>query len=353
METAPWDAFLNNRPGAHFQQTSLWAEVKRIYGWKPLWIWATRAGRMLGGAVLLTMRVSGFAHIGYVSRGPIWDADEPGAMEASANALFDVARLHRLAYLVIVPPYEGGELVAYLRSRHFRVKPDHFPPSVATDTATLTINLTRGPDALLADMSMSKRQNVRRALRKDVRVRLGGAADAAVFRDLMWQSCQRRGIRPSPPQSDFFDTLWRVMGPSGKLRLFIAEVDGQPISGACTFVSGGTMYLWRVGWSGTFEKHGTNDLLHLEAMRWAQEHGCRTFDFMHIVPDHARAILDGTRADGSYSGVTDFKTGFGGQVRLLPSPFYRSFHPAVYPALRMGGARVIEAWSKRVKLRIS
>jgi lipid II:glycine glycyltransferase (peptidoglycan interpeptide bridge formation enzyme) len=102
------------------------------------------------------------------------------------------------------------------------------------------------------------------------------------------------------------------------------------------------MQLWRVGWSGTHDDHNPNDLLHWEMMKWAKENGCDTFDFMHIEPIHAKAILRGERIKDLYSGVTDFKTSFGGRVRLLPEQFYRSFDPLIQTVLNAGAARIME-----------
>jgi len=216
-------------------------------------------------------------------------------------------------------------------------------PPRGVGRATLLIDLRQDLDALLADMSMTKRQNLRRAVRKGVRVRVGDAADAEIVRELMWTACERRGISPSPPHKDIFENLWKVMGPTGGVKFFIAEVDGQPVAAACVQVFGGTMQLWRVGWSGTHDHCNPNDILHWEMMKWAKENGCHVFDFMHILPDHARAILRGERIEDSYSGVTDFKTSFGGRVRLLPEIYYRSFDPLTHSVLNLGAARIMES----------
>jgi lipid II:glycine glycyltransferase (peptidoglycan interpeptide bridge formation enzyme) len=78
-------------------------------------------------------------------------------------------------------------------------------------------------------------------------------------------------------------------------------------------------------------------------MRWAKDNGCRFFDFLHIEPEHARAILRGERVKDWYSGVTEFKTSFGGKVRLLPDLYYRSFSPVANVAFDFGAARIVES----------
>jgi lipid II:glycine glycyltransferase (peptidoglycan interpeptide bridge formation enzyme) len=340
-EAHPWDAFVSKYPGAHYEQTSGWGKVKQIYGWKPTWVWIARGVQILGGAMILTRRVGRFATIGYVMRGPVWAAKDPDSMQMATEALCQFARSLRLTYLVIVPPYAGEDLIPLLQSLHFHRKPNLLPPSVITATATLMIDLQQDLDAILAGMSKTKRQNIRRGLRRGVQVRTGGGADAETFRKLMWLLCKRRGISPSPPQEDFFENLWRMLGPAGIVKFFIAEIRGEAVSAACTLAFGDTMQLWRVGWSGKYDDYDPNDVLHWEVIKWAKENGFRMFDFMHIQPDHARAILRGKKVNDSYSGVTDFKMGFGGQPLLLPEPYYRSFHPVVHSALCLGAARVM------------
>jgi len=353
-QTHVWDRFLKFKcPGAHIEQTSEWARVRQAYGWEPTLVCANRDSTMIGGAMVLTRRVAGLATIGYVERGPVWDPAEPGAKRAVTEALCDFAQ-SKLAYLVIVPPYEEDGLVSLLDERKFRVKPTHFPPT-GVGTATLLIDLQQDVDTLLAGMSIAKRQNIRRGIRKGVRVRLGGARDAETMRMLVWSACSRRGIRPSPPQRNYYDMMWRELGTTRKLKFFIAEIEGEPVSAACVLLSGPSMQLWRVGWSGKYLRHNPNDVLHWEMMRWGKENGYREFDFMHIPPEHARKILNGEKILDAYSGVTDFKTGFGGRLRLLPELYYRCFHPLlnlVRPAIDFPGlAKLCSRTHRAVRFR--
>jgi lipid II:glycine glycyltransferase (peptidoglycan interpeptide bridge formation enzyme) len=337
-----WNQFLRQCPDAHIEQTIGWGKLKQINGWKPTWFWVTRRCQIIGGAMILTRPAGRFATIGYVERGPICDFRDEGTMNLVVSTLRHLVRRMGLAYLVIAPPYAGSALVPLLESMRFRRKPDTFQPT-GVGKATLLIDLLKDENQLLAEMSMTKRQNLRRATRKGVRIRLGDGADAATMRDLMRTACKRRGISPAPHQEDFFSILWRELGPSGLAKFFIAEVDGHPVSAATLHVFAGTAQLWRVGWSGTHEKHNPNDLLHWEMIRWAKQNGCRTFDFMHIPLEHAQAILRGERVKDSYSGVTEFKTSFGGQIVVLPDLYYRSYMPLVQLAFDLGAAPILES----------
>lgn len=338
-ESQIWDDFVSQHPEGHIEQTNTWAKLRQHYGWKPTWLWIMRGETMIGGAMIQTRRVRRLATIGYVERGPIWSPGDNDAMNLVTKALYELALSMRLTYFVVVPPYNGEPTYPLLQSLNFRRKPRSLPPT-GIGQATLLIDLQQDSEALLADMSMTKRQNIRRAIRKGVRVRIGNGDDAELMRDLMWAGCKRRGIAPVPPQEDYFHTLWNALGPSGRIKFFVAEIEGQPVSSATACVLGGVMHLWRVGWSGTHKDYNPNDLLHWEMIQWAKRNGCRVFDFMHIRPDHARAILRGERVKDAYSGVTEFKTSFGGEIRLLPDLYYQSFNPLVQLALAFGAERL-------------
>jgi lipid II:glycine glycyltransferase (peptidoglycan interpeptide bridge formation enzyme) len=337
-----WDQFLSQCPHAHIEQSRGWVDIKKIYGWSPTWIWVTRNGEIVGGSVVLTRRINALVSIAYVERGPIWQPGDRETMETLLKAIHDFASSRHIAYLVVAPPYFGSDAIPVLESLHFRAKPNAFPPT-GVGRATLLIDLSQSQEALLAAMSMTKRQNLRRAVRKGVKVRLGTAADADVMRELMWAACQRRGIAPVPSQRGYFENLWQSLGTKGNMQFFVAEIEGQPVAAATAFLSGERLELWRVGWAGTHDDFNPNDLLHWEMIKWAKENGCRFFDFLHIEPEHARAILRGERVTGWYSGVTEFKTSFGGQIHLLPDLHYRSFYPVAGMAFQLGAARMVES----------
>lgn len=161
-----WDRFLSQCPHAHTEPTRAWGRVKQNYGWKPIWLWLTRGDQILGGAMILTRRVC-LVTIGYVERDPVWNQSDHDTMILVTEALCQLGSSMRITYLVIVPPYCGDEITPLLQSINFRRKPDVLPPH-GVGQATLLIDLEKDLDALLADMSMTKRQNVRRAIRKGV-----------------------------------------------------------------------------------------------------------------------------------------------------------------------------------------
>lgn len=64
-EARAWDCFLSRRSGVHIEQTSAWSNLRKIYGRNATRVWAARARKIVGGAMILTRRVGRFATIGY------------------------------------------------------------------------------------------------------------------------------------------------------------------------------------------------------------------------------------------------------------------------------------------------
>jgi peptidoglycan pentaglycine glycine transferase (the first glycine) len=338
-----WDSFLTTCPGGHHEQTSLWAEVKGFYGWQSFRMIVTGKGRILGGAQVLTREFRRWGRIGYVTRGPVSASHDPALVELILRQLEGVAVNERLAYLAVVPPYNGQVFEPSLMRLGFREKPDVLPPS-GLMAATLVLDLSPDLDSVMARMRTTTRRHIRGAIRKGVTVREGTAPDVETFRRLMWALCDRRGTSPTPPQKDFFEHLWKAYQPSGFVRLFIAEFEGKPISAGLAFPFGDTVQMWKVGWTGEHPEVTPNELLWWEGIRWARNNDYRFFDFVSIDTDLARRLQQGDPVDwNSVEGTSNFKVGFGGTPVLLPKSYYRFYHPILRAFARLGGSKIIES----------
>jgi lipid II:glycine glycyltransferase (peptidoglycan interpeptide bridge formation enzyme) len=338
-----WDNYLSTCPGGHHEQSSLWGEVKSHYGWKPVRIIFNKGKRIIGGAQILTRSLGRWGKIGYVSRGPSGISDDPELTDLILRQLDSTSAKEKLAYLAVVLPYNGQGFEPGLNRLGFRRKPDVLPPGEVM-TATLLLDLSPDVDSLMAGMRMSTRQNVRRAVKRGVTVREGGAHDVETFRELMWALCKRRGISPSPHQKGFFERLWNAFHPAGYVRLFMAELDGRVVSAGLTFPFGDTVRIWKIGWAGDQAKSSPNELLYWEAIRWSKLNGYRFFDFVSIENSLARTLKTGDPVDwSSIKGPSNFKLGFGGNPTLLPDPYYRFYHPILRAFGRAGGSRLVES----------
>jgi hypothetical protein len=195
-----------------------------------------------------------------------------------------------------------------------------------------------------------------------LKVRQGGAADVETFVGLVTCNCQRLGTSISPSHPGFFPELWRIFAPGGKVRLFFAEYQGEPVSAGLVFCFGQWCRSWKVGWSGQHAVRCPNHYLKWEMILWGKSNGYKYFDLVSIEEEVARDLIAGRNPDSQrMGGATMFKLGFGGQPMLLPPALGYTPSPMFRWVLRAGlnewldrpyGLRIVE-WigSRFVRLR--
>jgi lipid II:glycine glycyltransferase (peptidoglycan interpeptide bridge formation enzyme) len=345
-----WDAFVARSPDAHLEQTTPWAGLKISQGWRAYRILVRDQGRLVGGAQVLHRPVKKLATVAFISSGPI--AESADAYTQVTQQV--IAGLKRAAhsYQVVLPPYNWTNVVPVLAANGFFPKPNALPPSNLV-TATLMIDLTQDLDTILAGMGSSTRNSVRRGMKEGIEVMEGGTEDVATFFRLMNQLCLRRGIAPRPASVEECHEIWRRLAPAGLAKLFVSRYQSEDVSAALAFVCGGTMRVWKIGWSGEHAERRPNQVMWWELLKWAKAAGLKVFDFDEILPEHARAIQRGETVDDHYWGVTQFKLGFGGKISMIPDAYYRSFSLPAQAMLQLGGSKLATSpwllrWASRL-----
>ena len=341
VEDRHWDEFVARCPGGHPEQTSLWGQVKAFYGWRPVRGVISRNGEVAGGFQLLTKSFKWGGKIGYVSRGPLAVSDDPRLLEIIASELDQLAKREGVVYLAVVPSYIGHTFLPFFRERSFIPKPDSIPPTGLT-MATLILDLSQELNQIWAHMRRDLRRFIRVGYRQGITVREGSEDDVEPFRRLMWALCERRGVSPTPPQSDFFQNLWSVFHPKGYVKLFFSEFERKPVAGGLVFAMGDSVRFWKTGWAGDNVKRNPSPVLWWEIIKWAKSSGFRYFDIVQIHLAHAKAILRGERIPSTKEyGMTFFKTSFGGQVILLPEALCKIYNPLLRLVVKRWGRQIM------------
>ncbi len=330
-----WDAFLAEMPGGLNVQSSLWARVKALAGWRAVRFTVTRAGRIVAGAQILFRLLAFGIAAGYVPRGPVLAFDDPELAELVLGRLHQVARAHRIQYLIVQPPGNSPALVDRLSAS------GSLPGSFElVPTATVLVDLGRDLDSIMAALQSKTRYNIRVGQRKGVAIRQGTADDLGIFYRLHVITGRRHRF-PVYPERYFCET-WRILHPGGHIKLFIAEWEGEPLSAQLLLPFGDTVKYWRGAWSGECGNLHPNEAMHWNAIAWAKSQGYRYYDFDGINRRIAARILEGENHRGGMPRTIDsFKLGFGGQVTLYPparefiySRAARSAYVTLFPRIR-------------------
>ena len=338
-----WDSFLRQLPGAHYEQTSVWAQFRRHYGWRPIrWV-ACRDDRVVGGIQVLVHPLPQFGDIAYIVRGPMCEEGQAYLEDRLVDKVTMYARQHRFVYQVFDCPYNSKTLGHILDRRGYTLHPPGIPPS-GLITATLVLDLEQSLDNLLKNMGANARRNIRYGEKAGFEMALGGEEHLDTFRELMLAICRRRGTAPSPPQPDFFKKLWEVAGSSGFARLFLVRLGEEVVSAAFAFTIGDTIRVWKVGWSGAYQNKYPNHLMWWSIIRWAKENGFKLFDFVWVDDHDAKLLAQGEKRPEAFrDGTTRFKMGFGGRLVMIPNARSQFFHPAFRWFARSGGMRLIRS----------
>jgi lipid II:glycine glycyltransferase (peptidoglycan interpeptide bridge formation enzyme) len=255
----------------------------------------------------------GLGTIAYVPKGPLVNYEDATSVQALLDAIEPLARQRRAICLKIEPNVEDQPAWSErLQSLGFRRSPQPIQPR-----RTILVDLGPEPEQILADMKQKTRYNVRLAARKKVMVRPGTEADLPAFYRLMETTAQRDGF--GIHTEAYYATAYRLFVPLDRACLLFAEYEGELLAGLAAFAletaQGGTACYMYGASSDQHRNLMPTYLLQWEAMLWAREKGCRTYDLWGV-PDRDEEVLEAEfagRSDGLW-GVYRFKRGFGGRL---------------------------------------
>jgi lipid II:glycine glycyltransferase (peptidoglycan interpeptide bridge formation enzyme) len=315
LSTAEWAQFIQQHPEAQLLQTSTWGTLKSNFGWTPQYI---RQGNL--GAMVLFRRLPLGLSIAYIPRGPVGSGDWADFWPG----VDDLCRKEKAVFLRVEPeiwePVAPGFATANLPG--FSVTHQTIQPP-----RTVLVNLEGSEEDLLGAMKSKTRYNIRLAKRKDVVVK--ASDDVAAFHHMMLTTGERDafGIHSLA----YYQKAYELFASEGKCALLVAFYQEKPLAGLMAFAQGKTA--WYLYGASTNEERNRMPtyLLQWEAMRWARDQGCTSYDLWGV-PDQPEEELEEQftdRADGLW-GVYRFKRGFGGEVCRTIGAWDKVYRPALY-----------------------
>lgn len=318
-----WDSFLRSQPHGLHQQSAAWAGYKRHAGWEPYRIKWVEDGVIKGGIQILARRIPGVGAMAYASRGPVMPTADASLSRALIEYVLALAQEERWRYLSIQPPQGGFGFVPSLYDGGFRPTPFEVAP-----TATVVVDVSQDPEALMAQMRSGTRRSIRKALKSPLRVRQATRADLPCVHALLDATAKRQGFSVQSLIS--LERLWDSFAASGPLVILIAERDGEPVACELDIPFGDTLISKRCGWSGAFGKEHPTELLVWEGMQWARSHGLKHYEIEGIDAAIASAIcLKRPLPKNAERSPHWFKLGFGGDVHTAPRNHERILIPGV------------------------
>lgn len=323
---AEWDAQVVAAPGpSSMFQTHEFAQVKERVGWRPRFLVVD------GVAVTVHTRTApGLGRVWYAPKGP-----SVASVDQLASLLPTLAEAARAdgAFLLKIEPElreDPGTLAALDSLGLVRAG------RVQTNASTVLVDITGGPDDLMATYPSKTRNMVRRALRDGVEVERVPATEENY--DRLWRMwaevVEDQGI--ATRDRAYQVGMWRTFCEAGLGQLFLARHEGQDVAGAFVTVVG-TVACYKDGASVRERPvRGASQVLQFEAMRWAQEQGAVVYDLCGT--PHSTRLDD---KDDPFHGIGVFKRGFTKEVTDWVGALDLPLRPLRYRAWNGFGHRVL------------
>ena len=324
LDGADWAALIAADSAPSFLQCAAWGDLKTRFGWRAVRLGlvdddgAARAGLQLLTRAARPVRFLPGVGVAYVPRGPLGDAS-PKSLRRLLEAALRAAEDSGASFLRIEPPaHSFAEVGPVLADLGF-TRTDQYVQIRATGL----VDLRPDEPEILAGFKSKTRYNIRLAERRGVEVRAAaGPADLASFHEMTVVTGGRDGF--AVHGAEYYEAVWEAFQPDAG-RLLIAGVEGEDVA-ALFVVRCGTVATYLYGAStGAQRRAMPNYRLQWEAMRWAREQGCATYDLWGMV--------DPEISEDPMAGVHRFKEGFQPAEVLHPGAFDRPLNRLSHFAL--------------------
>jgi peptidoglycan pentaglycine glycine transferase (the first glycine) len=355
-----WNDRLATLPNPPLLQTAEWAKVKGKYGWQPIPVeWLNDMGETIAMASILKkqVKIKGVRlplSILYAPKGPVLDWNNTQLAEQVLADIKKLTKKEQAIFVKIDPEIitnsfsnqeTTAEEIGYQTvDSHFALDDEwHFSQDQIQFRNTITIDLAKEEETLLAEMKQKTRYNIRLAGRKGVSVREGNKEDFAMLYRMYAETSLRDGfiIR----HENYYLDVWRSFFDKRMMTPLIAEYDGQPLAGLMLFHFDRTAYYIYGMSTNEYRNLMPTYLLQWAAIQKAKSLGCLIYDLWGA-PNN----ID--ESDPMW-GVYRFKIGLGGQTvctigahDYVAKPLWHYIYAKAMPAflglLRKRGKKLTE-----------
>ncbi|MBN1267852.1 MAG: peptidoglycan bridge formation glycyltransferase FemA/FemB family protein [Anaerolineales bacterium] len=315
MDTNTANTFKNPAPdytpNTHLLQMEAWGQLKSEYGWYDKTVSSDDAS-----AMVLFRRLPLNLTLAYIPMGPVgnWLPDFLPELDA-------LCRQEHAIALKVEPDLEDQPALAKtLEENGFLSSPQTVQPR-----HTLLIDLSGSEEEILARMHQKTRYNIRLASRKGVVA--GLSQDLPMFTRMMRETGKRNEFGVHTP--DYYRRAYELFHPTGHCELFAASYEDLPLAALMVFKTGKRAWYFYGASTNLHRNLMPTYLLQWEAIRWAKEQGCETYDLWGIPEADPETLEEqfNQRNDGLW-GVYRFKRGFGGRFYRTIGAWDRPYHPA-------------------------
>ncbi len=301
---AQYEAFLQSHPKGNFAQSVLWAKQKPMWKWKAMMV-RGEDGAVKGALSVLIRKVPGMPlTLMYGCRGPVCDLDDYDTIDQLVEGAKQLAKEHKCYVIKLDPdvPVQNEPFAKKLRDLGFRQKTGKNFEAIQPKFVFRMDIEGKTQEEIMASFHQKTRYNIRVAQRKGVEVRLCGKEMVPDFARIMLETGLRDGFVTRQPE--YFANMLDNLGEE-HCRLYMAFHEDKPIAGTLAIAYGDKVWYLYGASSNESRNLMPNYLLQWNMIQWAQELGCRMYDF--------RGVSGDLSEDNPLYGLYKFKKGFNGE----------------------------------------
>lgn len=287
METLPsdWDE-IQRGLNASVLQSRVWADVQESLGrkahfeWSNHWSWVGFERKSRGIRYLL------------VPYGPTASVKADEAL----NSLIDYAKSQKFDFVRLEPrgSFKSEDLKKAGAQKVAELDPEH----------TQVVDLTKTENELRSELNSGHRNRINGADKRGLKVSTTTSPeDFDSFLAMLKDTAKRAKVSFYPSQ--YYTDIFKIMEPRGNAKLYMANVEGEPVAASLFYDYNGTRYYSH---SGAFQdlnrKYNATVYLLWRAMLDAKQLGISQIDLWGIAPNDD--------PKHKWAGITAFKKGFGG-----------------------------------------
>lgn len=295
-EQQTWSAVLKTHPEANFLQSPTWARMNELIGhktslinfssdaWCQIIIKNARRGRYLE-----------------IPCGPLLPWNDEAIIRRMFASIKKLAKQEKCAFVRLRPQLVNTpENLQLLKNLNLKKSPMHLAAE-----HTVILDLTKSEDELLKDMRRQTRYEVRRASKLGITVDHGNSEQ--LFREFHTvQSATAARQHFIPP--DLATLLAERTAFGDHAQIYVAKTSGnQPIAYGLILSDGQEAAYYEAASAELNHKLPGAYALQWQVIRDLKKQGITRYNLWGIAPPGQK--------NHRYSGVTTFKTGFGGEIR--------------------------------------
>lgn len=187
------------------------------------------------------------------------------------------------------------------------------------------LDLTHSEEKLFSLLSSKTRYNVNLASKKGVQIFENTSAEGMEqYIDVLSETTHRQQFYAHGPE--YFRKMWKIVGPSGMMRIFHAVYEDQILVSWIMFVFNGVLYYPYGASRSAHRDVMASNLMMWEMIRFGQSQNCHMFDMWGSLGPEPNP-------NDPWFGFHRFKKGYGGDLVeflgtydvVLNQPLYKAF----------------------------